>query len=43
MVPTVLRRTVDGGRPVHVAFVDDTGSEVPLGGVAFVRTAAYPS
>jgi DNA-binding HxlR family transcriptional regulator len=41
--PTAVRRTVDGGRPVHVAFVDDTGREVPPDGVAFVRTAAYPS
>ena len=40
--PTVLRRTADG-RPVHVGFIDDTGREVPLDGVAFVRTAAYPS
>lgn len=41
--PTVARRTVDDDRPLHVAFVDDTGREVPLDGVAFVRTAAYPS
>jgi DNA-binding HxlR family transcriptional regulator len=41
--PTIVRRTVDGDRPVHVAFVDDTGHEVPLDGVAFVRTALYPT
>jgi DNA-binding HxlR family transcriptional regulator len=41
--PTVVRRTVDGDRPVHVAFVDDTGREVPLDGVAFVRTSLYPA
>ena len=41
--PTVVRRTVDGGRPVHVAFVDDDGAAVAPDGVAFVRTAAYPS
>jgi DNA-binding HxlR family transcriptional regulator len=40
--PTVLRRTADG-RPVHVAFVDDTGREVPLEEIRFVRTAAYPA
>lgn len=45
--PTVVRRadgdgTVDGGRPVHVGFVDDTGTAVPAERVAFVRTAAYP-
>jgi hypothetical protein len=41
--PTVVRRTVDGDRPVHVGFIDDTGREVPLEGVAFVRTALYPA
>ena len=40
--PTVLRRTADGS-PVHVAFVDDIGREVPLEDVQFIRTAAYPS
>jgi DNA-binding HxlR family transcriptional regulator len=39
--PTVVRRTVDGDRPVRVAFVDDTDTAVPDGGVVFVRTAAY--
>jgi DNA-binding HxlR family transcriptional regulator len=41
--PTVLRRTVDGDRPVHIAFVDDDGQAVPAENVAFVRTAAYPT
>jgi DNA-binding HxlR family transcriptional regulator len=41
--PTVVRRTVDGDRPVHVGFIDDTGREVPLEGVAFVPTALYPA
>jgi DNA-binding HxlR family transcriptional regulator len=41
--PTVLRRTVDDDRPLHVAFVDDTGAAVPMDNVTFVRTAAYPS
>ena len=41
--PTIVRRTVDGDRPVHVGFIDDTGREVPLEGVAFVRTALYPA
>ncbi len=40
--PTVVRRTPDD-RPVHVAFVDDEGHEVPLDEVRFVRTPAYPS
>lgn len=45
--PTVVRRadgdgTVDGGRPVHVGFVDHTGTAVPAERVEFVRTAAYP-
>jgi len=34
---------VDGDRPVHVGFIDDIGREVPLEGVAFVRTALYPA
>ncbi|MFD1517119.1 helix-turn-helix domain-containing protein [Pseudonocardia yunnanensis] len=41
--PTIVRRTVDGDRPVHVGFIDDTGREVPLENVAFVRTALYPA
>jgi DNA-binding HxlR family transcriptional regulator len=41
--PTIVRRTVDGDRPVRVAFVDDTDAAVPASDVAFVRTAAYPT
>ncbi|MEW9528588.1 winged helix-turn-helix transcriptional regulator [Microbispora sp. NPDC049125] len=41
--PTVERRAVDDGRLLSVAFVDDTGTAVPLDRVAFVKTAAYPS
>lgn len=40
--PTVERRAPDG-RPLHVAFVDDEGVEVPLPEVHFVRTATYPA
>jgi DNA-binding HxlR family transcriptional regulator len=40
--PTVVRRTADD-RPVRVAFVDDSGREVPAEDVRFIRTAAYPS
>jgi DNA-binding HxlR family transcriptional regulator len=40
--PTVERRTRADNRPVHVAFVDDTGHEVPEPEVAALRTAAYP-
>jgi DNA-binding HxlR family transcriptional regulator len=41
--PTIVRRATHTGRPVHVGFVDDTGREVPLDDVEFVRTAAYPA
>jgi len=41
--PTVVRRTLDGDRPVSVAFVDDTGTVLPVDHVKFVRTAVYPS
>jgi DNA-binding HxlR family transcriptional regulator len=41
--PTVVRRAAHTGRPLHVGFVDDTGHEVPLDEVEFVRTAAYPA
>ncbi|GAA2822973.1 winged helix-turn-helix transcriptional regulator [Crossiella cryophila] len=34
--PTVLRRTADGDKPVHVAFHDDEGNQVPATDVAFV-------
>lgn len=38
---TILRRSADG-RPLHVAFVDEEGHEVPLDEVRFIRTSAYP-
>ena len=37
------RRAIRTDRPLHVAFVDDLGSEVPAGGVAMIRTEAYPA
>lgn len=39
--PTVARRSADRGRPVRVAFVDDTGTVVPDDGVRFAPTASY--
>src|SRR5437867_811695 len=39
--PSILRRTRDTGRPVHVGFVDDTGQEVPADEVVMHRTATY--
>jgi DNA-binding HxlR family transcriptional regulator len=39
--PTLLRRSADD-RPLHVAYVDDEGREVPLAEVHFVKTPAYP-
>ncbi|MFF7335307.1 winged helix-turn-helix transcriptional regulator [Streptomyces sp. NPDC090306] len=40
--PSVERHALRTGRPVHVAFVDDHGYEVPWADVRAVRTAAYP-
>ena len=40
--PTIERRAADG-RPLHVAFVDDDGREVPLDDVRFHKTATYPA
>ncbi|TWF78748.1 HxlR family transcriptional regulator [Pseudonocardia hierapolitana] len=40
--PTVVRRSADG-RPLHVAFVDEEGVEVPLDEVRFRRTSTYPA
>lgn len=40
--PTVIRRSADD-RPLHVAYVDDEGREVPLDEVRFLRTPAYPT
>lgn len=39
---TIDRRSADG-RPLHVAFVDEAGQEVPLAEVRFERTASYPA
>jgi DNA-binding HxlR family transcriptional regulator len=35
--PTITRRSLDD-RPLHVAYVDDTGHEIPLNEVRFIRT-----
>jgi DNA-binding HxlR family transcriptional regulator len=40
--PSIVRQTHSGSRPVHVAFVDDQGHEVPVDQVDTVRTASYP-
>jgi DNA-binding HxlR family transcriptional regulator len=40
--PTVVRRTVDGGSPVDVAFVSPGAGPLTVDDVAFVRTEAYP-
>ena len=39
--PTIERRAMRTDRPVHVAFIDDLGYEVPAGDVAAIRTEAY--
>ncbi|GLY74871.1 winged helix-turn-helix transcriptional regulator [Actinoallomurus iriomotensis] len=41
--PTVARRSARDDRPLHVAFVDDTGREVRLDDVRFTPTASYPA
>jgi DNA-binding HxlR family transcriptional regulator len=41
--PTVVQTHARTGRPLHVAFVDDRGREVPTENAVAVRTAAYPS
>jgi DNA-binding HxlR family transcriptional regulator len=41
--PTAVRRTVDGDRPVHVGFIDDTGQEVPVEDVTFVKMVPDPA
>ncbi|MBP2478463.1 DNA-binding HxlR family transcriptional regulator [Crossiella equi] len=38
--PTALRRTRDDDRPVHVAFQDENGNEVPITDVTFVWNPA---
>ena len=35
--PSVERRTREGGRPVHVSFVDDQGREIDADGVELIR------
>lgn len=40
--PTILRRSTTN-RPLHVAYVNDEGHEVPLDEVRFIRTATYPT
>ena len=35
--PSVERRTREGGRPVHVGFVDDRGREIDADGVELIR------
>jgi DNA-binding HxlR family transcriptional regulator len=41
--PTILRRSRDTGRPLHVGYIDDRGQAVEPDDVLFVRTAAYPA
>ncbi|KUL29746.1 winged helix-turn-helix transcriptional regulator [Actinoplanes awajinensis] len=40
--PTVVRQRHETDAPIRVAFVDDSGCEVPLDEVDAVRTASYP-
>ncbi|MGW7672690.1 winged helix-turn-helix transcriptional regulator [Streptomyces sp. NPDC054775] len=40
---TLERRATRTGRPVHVAFIDDQGYEVPWTDVQTSRTDAYPT
>lgn len=39
---SIERRARRTGRPVHVAFVDDRGKEIPANEVDTIRTADYP-
>jgi DNA-binding HxlR family transcriptional regulator len=41
--PTIARRAMRTDRPVHVAFIDDHGYEVPWADIATIRTDAYPT
>ena len=41
--PTVERRAVATGGPVHVGFVGEDGAEIALDGVVAVRTPEYPA
>ncbi|WP_371783461.1 winged helix-turn-helix transcriptional regulator [Streptosporangium subroseum] len=40
--PSTLRRSADHGRPVRVAFVDDTDTVIPADGVVFSLTDPAP-
>jgi hypothetical protein len=40
--PTVLRRSRTTNRPVRVALVDDTGTEVPVEDLMFVAATPAP-
>ena len=40
--PSIQRRAMRTDRPVHVAFIDDLGYEVPWADVVALRTDAYP-
>jgi DNA-binding HxlR family transcriptional regulator len=40
---SIERRAASSGRPVHVAFVDDRGDEVPVDDIDTIRTANYPT
>ena len=40
--PSIQRRAMRTDRPVHVAFIDDRGYEVPWADVQAIRTEAYP-
>jgi DNA-binding HxlR family transcriptional regulator len=40
--PSTLRRSADHGRPVRVAFVDDTDAVIPAGSVLFTPAAPAP-
>jgi DNA-binding HxlR family transcriptional regulator len=39
--PTLVRKARRTDRPVHVAFIDDLGYEIPADDVAAIPTAAY--
>ncbi|GHH32280.1 winged helix-turn-helix transcriptional regulator [Lentzea cavernae] len=41
--PTIERRAGRTGRPVHVAFIDDLGYEVPHADVETIQTDVYPA
>jgi hypothetical protein len=40
--PSVVRRARRTGRPVHVAFIDDLGYEVPADDVDTIETDVHP-